>query len=118
MIRIWPTTAILIYVPAMRGPSPDSAVPAAAADPSLGEGFDGVKGMFQKGFGGGLHLRQQIGIADAVGHARVGKPGLARDQELSGSAQFQVAPRDHETVVGFADHLETCARDLAQWVAV
>src|SRR3954464_9935956 len=102
----------------MCGGSSDPTVLRRASYPALGERLDGRKILFEKDFRCGLHRRQQVGIPDQVSDPHVGEPGLSRAQELAGTAQLQVAPRNFEAIVGLADDLETGARDLAEWVAV
>jgi hypothetical protein len=56
-----------------------------------------------------LHVRQQVRIPHQVRHTQLREAGLARAQQLAGSAQLQVSPRNLEAVVGLANRLQTFA---------
>ena len=58
----------------------------------------------QHEFGGFLHARQEVGIAQQIGDAQLRKARLARAEKLARTAQRKIAARDLKAVEGLADH--------------
>src|SRR6185503_11917112 len=111
MIRIWPTTAILIYVSWLcarsQAASADAPVAGARSHPAMGQRLDGGKILFQKGFRNGLHRREQVGVAHQVGDSQIRQARLTGAEQLARTPQFEIAPGDFEAIVGLADGLES-----------
>ena len=72
--------------------SADTPVSSAGPHPSLNEGLNGRKILFQKGFGSDLHLGQQVGIAHEVGHHVQNLIGSS-DLKVPGETENQVSVR-------------------------
>ena len=64
----------------------------------------------QQRFRRDLHSRQQVSIAQQIGNTHLRKTRLPSPQEFSRSAQFQIAARNLEPIIGSAHHFETQTR--------
>jgi len=124
MIRIWPTTAILIYVSWLcarsQPASADAPVAGARSHPAVGQRLDSGKILFQKSFRSGLHRREQVGVAHQVGDSHIRQAGLTSAEQLAGTPQFEIATGDlislRETVHGphpFRDGVDICGPAIA-----
>src|SRR5690349_16410003 len=123
MIRIWSSTAILIYVLQVCGRSgpgrlSNTAVALAGSHPAPRKSAYRLRIVLQEGLSRGLDSGQQVRVPHEVGHAHFGEAGLAGTQELTRPAELEVPTRDHEAVVGLADGGEPRARHLGQFAAV
>ena len=79
---------------------PTPAVLLRMSDPAPDQRRDVRRPVAQQRFGRDLHARQQVRVAQQVGHAHLREPGLARAEQFAGSAQLQIAARHLEAVVG------------------
>src|SRR5688500_14213126 len=86
--------------------SANPPVSFTGADPPPCEGGDRFRVMNQQLFGCLLDGGQQLRVTHQVRDAHFGKAGLACAEEFALAAQFEIATRDLDAIVGLAHDIE------------
>ena len=99
---VWLFAAGCPFIPCRNGSS---------ADPAALEWRNVIRMRAHHHVRGGLHPRQQVGVAHEVGDLELHEAGLARAEQFARAAQLQVAAGDLEAVVRAAQHREPLLRE-------
>lgn len=97
-----------LSVARIRG-SADAAIFVVRSNPACREGCDSIRMQCEQCLGCAMYLGQQIGIAGEIGHAHSSKTGLPCAEQLTWTAQFEIALCDFEAIVAVTDSVQSCA---------
>src|SRR5687768_6052935 len=87
----------------------------STADPARDDAFGHVRRAFEQVSSELVDLRKQVGIACEVRNAEAGQSGLARTQQLTRAAQFQVLLGDQKAVVRLPHRFQALLGQLRKW---